>query len=42
MLEPNGHATQGSPDANELGFRLLGPLDVVLDEADGRVELVVE
>lgn len=42
MLEPNGHATQGPPDANELGFRLLGPLDVVLDEADGRVELVVE
>lgn len=42
MFEPNRQRTESFGDATELDIRLPGPAGVVLDDADGRVEAVVE
>jgi hypothetical protein len=42
MLEPSRHRAEGLSDPTELAFGSLGPAGVVLDDANSRVEAIVE
>jgi hypothetical protein len=42
VLQAHGHRTERAREATQLILRVDGPREVVLDDADGRVESVIE